>query len=97
MNDIAAVPWYMNEENYEAFRSTAVDQADFFESHAEWLEAALEHERQAEKYGVTIVRVRMDPAAFAVWCAEQSRANDADARSEFAELRAARMVRWLGD
>ena len=97
MNDIAAVPWYLSAEIYEAFRQTASDQADFFASHAEWLEAALEHERQAEKYGVTIVRVRMDPGAFAVWCAEQRRTNDAAARSEFAELRAARMINWLGD
>lgn len=95
MNDIAAVPWYMNAEIYEEFRKTASDQADFFASHAEWLEAALEHERQAEKYGVTIVRVRMDPEAFAIWCTDQRRANDAAARSDFAELRAARMVRWL--
>lgn len=97
MNDIAAVPWYMNEETYEVFRSKASDRADFFASHAEWLEAALEHERQAEKYGVTIVRVRMDPEAFAIWCTEQSRPNDAASRSEFAELRAARMINWLGD
>ena len=91
MNDIAAVPWYLSAEIYEAFRQTASDQADFFASHAEWLE------RQAEKFGVTIVRVRMDPGAFAVWCAEQRRENDAAARSEFAELRAARMINWLGD
>jgi hypothetical protein len=97
MNDIAAVPWYLSAEIYEAFRQTASDQADFFTSHGEWLEAALEHERQAEKHGVTIVRVRMDPEAFAAWCAEQSRANDAASRSEFAELRAARMVNWLED
>lgn len=97
MNDVAAVPWYLTAPIYEAFRQTAVDQADFFASHAEWLEAALEHERQAERYGVTILRVRMDPESFAKWCAEQTRVNDAASRSEFAELRAGRMINWLGD
>lgn len=97
MNDIAAVPWYLTEEIYEAFRQTALDRPDFFASHAEWLVAALEHERQAERYGVTIVRVRMDPEAFAKWCHMEGRGNDAASRSEFAELRAVRMIRWLGD
>lgn len=97
MSDFAAVPWYLSEEIYEVFRQTAVDQGDFFASHAEWLEAALEHERQAERYGVTILRIRMDPEAFANWCVEHGRANDANSRSEFAELRAARMINWLGD
>ncbi len=95
MNDIAAVPWYLSAEIYEAFRDTANDRADFFASHAEWLEAALEHERQAERYGVTIVRIRMDPEAFAKWCAAEGLANNATSRSEFAELRAARMINWL--
>lgn len=94
MNELAAVPWYPSPEIYEAFRDRAIDQADFFASHGEWLEAALEHERQAERHGVTIVRVRMDPEAFAKWCAGQGRANDAAARSEFAELRAERLVNW---
>lgn len=97
MNDFAAVPWYLTEEIYEAFRQTAVDRADFFGKHAEWLEAALEHERQAERFGVTILRVRMDAEAFAQWCADHSRANDATSRSEFAEQRAARMINWLGE
>jgi hypothetical protein len=96
MHDFAAVPWYLTEQIYETFRQSAVDQADFFTSHAEWLEAALDHERQAEHYGVTILRVRMDPESFAKWCMEQSRVNDAASRSEFAELRAARMINWLG-
>ncbi len=97
MHDFAAVPWYLTEDIYEAFRQTALDQADFFGNHAEWLVAALEHERQAERFGVTILRVRMDAEAFAKWCADHRRANDANARSEFAEQRAARMINWLGE
>ncbi len=97
MSDFAAGPWYVTEEIYEAFRQMASDRNDFFDSHAEWLKAALEHERQAERYGVMILRVRMDPEAFGKWCEEQRRSNDASARSEFAERRAARMVNWLGD
>ena len=97
MHDFAAVPWYLSDEIYQAFRQSAADQADFFASHADWLEAALEHERQADRYGVTIIRVRMELAAFQQWCEIQNRVNDASARSAFAELRAERMINWLGD
>ena len=96
MDDVAVVPWYLSADIYEAFRAGAEDRVDFFESHAAWLEAALEHERQAERHGVTIVRARMDPAAFEQWCQEQEKSRNAASRSEFAEVRAARMLNWLG-
>ncbi|HYP17770.1 MAG TPA: hypothetical protein VEQ65_11215 [Opitutus sp.] len=49
----------------------------------QWLAAAQNNEREAERAGVRVVRVRIEPAPFARWCAEQGIAADSRARMRF--------------
>ena len=82
----ATVPWYPDATQYELFRSAADDPEVFFDSHQDWLITALEHERQAERRGVIIVRVRMRFDAFKRWCAQlPNRKNDLSGRSMYAD------------
>lgn len=93
-HDIAAVPWYVSQQHYQQFRASAQDGDDFFESFSDWLAAAMEHERQAERNGITIIRIRMDFAEFQLWCSQQGFANCSQSRSEFAEMRAHQFLDW---
>ena len=86
--DFASVPWYPDSDSYEQFRFDAVDDDAFFSTFDEWLAAALEHERQAERHGVPIIRVRMVKSAFQQWCQMTGARNDASGRSDYAEYRA---------
>ena len=93
--EFASVPWYTESTYYEQFRAAAIDSDSFFYSFQEWLAAALEHERQAQRHGVTIVRVRMFPKAFKQWCESSGARNDAAGRSAYAEDRAERLYAVL--
>ncbi len=88
----AVVPWYVTEDVYESFRNAAVDPQVFFTTHADWLVAALEHERRAEENGVAIVRIRMDFAAFEAWREIAGAKNDVEGRSSFAIYRAEQIL-----
>lgn len=90
--DIAAVPWYTHAEHYEAFRQTASDAEIFFASFDQWVDAAMEHERAAEKRGVILFRVRMSIQAFTDWCHRHGFQNDAVGRSTYADQRAAELL-----
>ncbi len=92
--DLAVVPWYVSEANYREFKEAAIDQADFFDFFDEWLEVAMEHERQAEAQGVIICRIRMSYQAFGEWCLASGHRNDAAGRSAFAEFRASQILDW---
>jgi hypothetical protein len=93
--DIAAVPWYTSDENYQQFRSIAVDGGDFFETFAEWVQVAMEHEHQAEKAGVILFRVRMCVEDFEKWLRGTRYRNDAEGRSAFADFRANKLIDWM--
>lgn len=86
--DFASVPWYANAVVYEQFRNDSADPETFFDSHDQWLLKALEHERQAERYGVSIIRIRMDKREFDQWCRSNPSVNDIEGRSGYAEYRA---------
>ncbi len=90
--DFASVPWYTGASYYEQFRADAVDAESFFSSFDQWLAVALEHERQAEKYGVPIIRIRMFKPEFDQWCQVTGARNDAEGRSAYAEVRAEKLM-----
>jgi hypothetical protein len=90
--EFASIPWYTQPACYEQIRATAVDSDSFFSTFEEWLAAALEHERQAERQGVTIIRIRMFQDAFEQWCESSGARNDAVGRSAYAEGRAERLM-----
>lgn len=88
----AIVPWFVTASCYEEFRSTATDADVFFDSHCEWIEAAMEHERLAEQAGVIIIRIRMHFEDFEAWRLDRGLLNHADTRLQFAELIAQKLL-----
>jgi hypothetical protein len=88
----ASVPWYTDSACYERFRSSAIDPDSFFSTFQKWLDVALEHERQAERQGIPIIRIRMDGEAFAQWCRSSGAKNNVAGRSAYAEDRAEKLM-----
>ncbi|XZE42946.1 hypothetical protein SH467x_002486 [Pirellulaceae bacterium SH467] len=91
--DVAAVPWYPNETVYESFRDAAEDPQEFFDSFEEWKVAALEHERQAERVGVILLRIRMSLDEFQSYCVRSYCHNDQSGRSQFAYHKAEQIIK----
>lgn len=91
--DVAAVPWYTTEAIYESFRNNAVDPEEFFDRFEEWKIAALEHERQAERVGVILLRIRMSLAEFQDYCGRFHCRNDQAGRSQFAFFKAEQIIK----
>jgi hypothetical protein len=88
----AIVPWFVSANCYEQFRSTATDADVFFDSHSEWIDAAMEHERLAEQAGVIIIRIRMHFEDFEAWRLQHGLLNHADTRLQYAELVAQKLL-----
>jgi hypothetical protein len=88
----AIVPWFVRAACYEQFRSTATDADVFFNSHDEWVDAAMEHERLAEQAGVIIIRIRMHFEDFEAWRLQHGLLNHADTRLQYAELVAQKLM-----
>lgn len=89
---IVTLPWYTDAAEYELFRATADDQADFFDSYEDWRRAALAHELRAESRGVPLVRIRLRWEEFAAWQLRSGQRNNAEGRSDFADWRASQIV-----
>lgn len=83
--DFASVPWYTESTYYSQFRAFAIDSDCFFSTFQEWLTVALEHARQAERNGITIIRIRMFPQPFKQWCELSGARNNAAGRSAYAQ------------
>lgn len=94
--DVAAVPWYTSETIYESFRNNALDPEEFFDRFEEWKIAALEHERQAERVGVILIRIRMSLAEFQDYCKSFDCRNDQAGRSRFAYFKAEQIIKMSG-
>jgi hypothetical protein len=78
----ARVPWYARED-YAAILAMMEDPHILAPVYDQWLAAAQNNEREAERAGVTVVRVRIEPESFARWCAEQGIARDSRARMRY--------------
>lgn len=87
-DELAIIPWYTSAESYEKFRTAATDRDSFFDTYQQWRQAALDHELQAEKFGVVIIRSRIDFDQFESWRKQQKCENNHHARSQFATLQA---------
>lgn len=78
----AGMPWYARED-YAAILALMEDPHVLAPVYDQWLAAALNNEREAERAGVRVVRVRIEPDAFARWCAGQGLAPDSRARMRY--------------
>jgi hypothetical protein len=78
--------WY-EEKDYPKLRLLFTDGADrdkFPEFYDEWLANAEEAQQQESARGLEVVRVVIEPAAFAAWCKLRKISPDAKARQTYA-------------
>jgi hypothetical protein len=87
IDELAIVPWYRNEADYQAFRESADDSEDFFPTHAQWQSAAMEHEHRSNQYGVILVRATMDYQAYSLWIVSTGLRMNLESRNAFARQR----------
>ena len=79
---IAGMPWYRRED-YPQILALVEDPHTLAPVYDQWLAAAQNNEREAQRAGVTVLRVPIEPQAFARYCAEQGLAPDSKARMRF--------------
>lgn len=77
------LPWY-TPENYEALRTSLADGAKLPLLYDTWRNATEQMEGVVQRSGVEVVRVPIEPAAFAAWCARDGSVSDGAARARFA-------------
>jgi hypothetical protein len=63
--------YWLEEADYAAALTLFEDGQTLPRSYAEWRKMAEEMERGLKAYGHPVMRVRIEPAAFAAWCAAQ--------------------------
>jgi len=78
----AGMAWY-RQKDYPSLRILFVDGDSFLESYDDWHNGAKEAERRAIAWGVEIVRITIEPAAFSAWCKLQALRPDATARRRY--------------
>jgi hypothetical protein len=61
--------YWIEEADYAATRALFEDGATLPPTWKEWLKMAEEMKKGLEAYGHPVMKVRIDPAAFAAWCA----------------------------
>ena len=79
---VIGVAWYLAKD-WDDMRSLCSDRDEMHESFGAWQRSAKQTERTLKAEGHTIVRVTIDPAEFAGWCAVRGRSMDGEARAEF--------------
>lgn len=77
------LPWY-TPETYETLRASLADGAKLPALYDTWRIATEQMEREVRRSGVEVVRVPIEPDAFASWCARDGSARDAAARARYA-------------
>ncbi len=80
---VAGLAWYRRED-YPKLLAIFDDADSLPETYEEWLEKAMEIERELIIQGHRVVRATIDPAIFPSWCAAKHLKLDASARTRFA-------------
>jgi hypothetical protein len=78
------LPWYTRED-FPSVLAMMVDRHLLPADYDAWRISAEQNEEVARACGIAVVRVRIEPEAFARWCAERQREPDGAARRQFAE------------
>lgn len=77
------LPWYAP-ENYEALRTSLADGVKLPPLYETWRIATEQMEGVVQRSGVEVVRVPIEPATFADWCARDGSTSDGAARARYA-------------
>ena len=86
------LPWYTRED-YPRIREMISDPHNLAPSYDAWLAAAENNESVGRQAGLQIIRVTVEPDAFAAWCREQGLEPDSAARTRYVADIAARTAR----
>ena len=77
------LPWY-EPGTYAALRASLVDGAKLPAHYDTWRIATEQMEREVQRSGVEVVRVPIEPDAFAAWCARSGLPSDGATRARYA-------------
>ncbi|MCJ2101965.1 hypothetical protein [Methylobacterium sp. E-046] len=77
------LPWYTL-ENYPALRTSLDDGAKLPPLYDTWRIATEQMEQEVQHSGVEVVRVPIEPNAFAAWCARNGGQSGGAARARYA-------------
>ena len=80
---IFALPWYARGD-YPALLRLFKDPDKLPATYDAWLERADQVEKQLQRVGLAVARIRICPAPFAAWCKERNVSPDQAARVTFA-------------
>jgi len=76
------LPWYTRED-YSRIREMIIDPHNLAPTYDAWLAAAENNENVGRQAGLQIMRVTLEPDAFARWCREQGLQPDSAARTRY--------------
>ena len=79
---IAGMPWY-DREDYPRILAMMEDAHVLAPVYDQWLAAAENNEREAQRVGVRTLRAIIRPDAFAAWCAERGLPPTSKARMQY--------------
>lgn len=77
------LPWYRRED-YSRIRMMMSDPHNLATTYEQWLAAAENNESVGRQAGLDIVRVMIEPDAFARWCAQKGVEPGSAARKDYA-------------
>ncbi|MCJ2059796.1 hypothetical protein MKL09_25100 [Methylobacterium sp. J-048] len=77
------LPWYPP-EHYEALRTGLADGTKLPPHYETWRIATEQMEREVQRSGVAVVRVPIEPEAFAAWCGRTGALPDGPGRARYA-------------
>ena len=83
MGRVIGMPWY-RAEDYARLREMMADPHAMAAGFDAWQASAMNNERVAKDAGLSVVRVLIEPDAFAAWCSARSLPLDGSARMGFA-------------
>ena len=75
--------YWIDEEDYAALLTIFEDGSTLPHTWREWLKMAEEMERGLKAYGHPVMRVRIDPRIFAIWCAAHVTSTGREGRKKF--------------
>ena len=78
------LPWY-SREDYPRVREMMSDRHNLASTYEQWLAAAENNESVGRQAGLDIVRVMIEPDAFARWCAGKGVEPGSAARMDYAK------------
>jgi hypothetical protein len=75
--------WYKDEATYLRFKEICTDKESFYRTYSEWVQFAQKQIDEAEKCGIIIAKIHVDPEMFLAWCKVNGRVPGKQARGEY--------------